>query len=263
MTRSQGVPGRQTRRGLLRVGLAAAGVAALPSFAFLPSSARADGGEVRIGYQKGSSNLLVLKAQNLLPPVLDPLGYTITWTEFQAGPPMLEALNAYLLSRASVNEAQSASAWLVGSLNARGWEHLTPVAVTLAVLGAVLVVLIDDLRVMELGDDNAASLGVHVRRVRFSVLAVVVGFSAVATAVAGPVAFIALTAPPLARLLTRTPGPNLPASALTGALLLTVSDLFAQRLLAPTILPVGVMTGAIGGVYLCFLLFRGSRVSGY
>lgn len=176
---------------------------------------------------------------------------------------MLEALNAYLLSRASVNEAQSASAWLVGSLNARGWEHLTPVAVTLAVLGAVLVVLIDDLRVMELGDDNAASLGVHVRRVRFSVLAVVVGFSAVATAVAGPVAFIALTAPPLARLLTRTPGPNLPASALTGALLLTVSDLFAQRLLAPTILPVGVMTGAIGGVYLCFLLFRGSRVSGY
>jgi sulfonate transport system substrate-binding protein len=94
MTPSHVVHGRQTRRGLLRTGLAAAGVAALSSFAFLPSSARADGGEVRIGYQKGSSNLLVLKAQNLLPPVLDPLGYTITWTEFQAGPPMLEALNA-------------------------------------------------------------------------------------------------------------------------------------------------------------------------
>lgn len=85
---------RQSRRGLLRAGLAAAGVAALPSFAFLPSSVRADGGEVRIGYQKGSSNLLVLKAQDLLPPVLDPLGYTISWTEFQAGPPLLEALNA-------------------------------------------------------------------------------------------------------------------------------------------------------------------------
>lgn len=94
MTLSQVVAARQSRRGLLRVSLAAAGLAALPSFAFLPSPARADGGEVRIGYQKGSSNLLVLKAQDLLAPVFDPLGYTVTWTEFQAGPPLLEALNA-------------------------------------------------------------------------------------------------------------------------------------------------------------------------
>ena len=94
MTLFHVTPARQTRRGLLRASLAAAGVAALPSFALLPSSARADGGEVRIGYQKGSSNLLVLKAQDLLAPVLDPLGYTVTWTEFQAGPPLLEALNA-------------------------------------------------------------------------------------------------------------------------------------------------------------------------
>lgn len=94
MTLSHVVAARQTRRGLLRVSLAAAGLAALPSFAFLPSPARADGGEVRIGYQKGSSNLLVLKAQDLLAPVFDPLGYTVTWTEFQAGPPLLEALNA-------------------------------------------------------------------------------------------------------------------------------------------------------------------------
>ena len=94
MTLFHVTPARQTRRSLLRAGLAAAGVAALPSFAFLPLSARADGGGVRIGYQKGSSNLLVLKAQDLLAPVLDPLGYTVTWTEFQAGPPLLEALNA-------------------------------------------------------------------------------------------------------------------------------------------------------------------------
>lgn len=94
MTLSHLAAARQTRRGLLGASLAAVGVATLPSFALLPSSARADGREVRIGYQKGSSNLLVLKAQDLLPPVLEPLGYTITWTEFQAGVPLLEALNA-------------------------------------------------------------------------------------------------------------------------------------------------------------------------
>lgn len=94
MTRSHLVAFRRTRRTLLRASLAAAGVAALPSFAFRPASARADGGEVRIGYQKGSSNLLLLKAQDLLGPALEPLGYTVTWTEFQAGVPLLEALNA-------------------------------------------------------------------------------------------------------------------------------------------------------------------------
>ncbi|MFT4040444.1 MAG: aliphatic sulfonate ABC transporter substrate-binding protein [Thermomicrobiales bacterium] len=94
MTRSSLVAARQTRRGLLRASLLAAGAAALPAFASLPLAARAAGGEVRIGFQKGSSNLLVLKAQDLLAPVLDPLGYTVTWTEFQAGPPLLEALNA-------------------------------------------------------------------------------------------------------------------------------------------------------------------------
>lgn len=176
---------------------------------------------------------------------------------------MLEALNAYLLSRASVNAAQSASAWLVGSLNARGWEHFVPLTAALLPLGLLLVLLVDDLRIMELGDDTARALGVRVRRARLAVMAVAVGLTAVATATAGPVAFIALTAPPLARFLTRSPGPNVLASALAGALLLTVSDLLAQRVLAPTILPVGVMTGAVGGVYLCFLLFRRSRVTSY
>lgn len=88
---------RLTRRGLLRRSLGAAGVAALPSFAFRSPAARAAGGEVRIGYQKGSQNLLVLKARDLLTPALEEIGYTATWTEFQAGPPLLEALNANAL----------------------------------------------------------------------------------------------------------------------------------------------------------------------
>ncbi|MDX6740062.1 FecCD family ABC transporter permease [Actinocorallia sp. A-T 12471] len=173
---------------------------------------------------------------------------------------MLEALNAFLLSRASVNEAQSATAWLVGSLNARGWEQFGPLAAALVVLGALMVLIVGDLRIMELGDDTAAALGVRVQRTRLIVMGAAVGLTAIATATAGPVQFIALTAPPVAKFLTRSPGPNVLASAFTGAVLLTVSDLAAQRIIAPTILPVGIMTGAIGGVYVAFLLIRGSRI---
>ncbi|GAA4232145.1 iron chelate uptake ABC transporter family permease subunit [Actinomadura meridiana] len=167
---------------------------------------------------------------------------------------MLEALNAYLLSRASVNEAQSASAWLVGSLNARGWEDLGPLAAALALLLPCVVLLGRDLRMLELGDATAGALGVRVERARLALMVVAVGFTAVATATAGPVAFIALTAPQLAKRLTRAPGPNLLCAALMGAVLLSVSDIAAQRIVAPTQLPVGVMTGVVGGLYLGWLM---------
>ncbi|TDD91866.1 hypothetical protein E1298_11485 [Actinomadura rubrisoli] len=167
---------------------------------------------------------------------------------------LLEALNAYLLSRASVNEAQSASAWLVGSLNARGWEHLRPLAAALAVLVPCAALLATHLRILEFGDATATALGVRAERSRLALMAVGVGLTAAGTATAGPVAFIALSAPQLAKRLTRAPGPNLLPAALTGAVLLCLSDLAAQRLLAPTQLPVGVMTGAVGGVYLGWLM---------
>ncbi len=57
-------------------------------------SVLAQGGEVRIGYQKGSANLLVLKAEGALEERLGKLDYTVSWTEFPSGPPLLEALNA-------------------------------------------------------------------------------------------------------------------------------------------------------------------------
>ncbi|MEO5878257.1 MAG: iron chelate uptake ABC transporter family permease subunit [Streptosporangiaceae bacterium] len=174
---------------------------------------------------------------------------------------MLEAFNVYLLSRASVNEAQSASAWLVGSLNARGWEHLRPLSVALLLLIPCALVLVGELRMLQLGDETAAVLGVRVQRSRVALMTVAVALTAVATATAGPVAFIALTAPPLAHWLTRGPGPDLVASGLMGACVLTLGDLAAQRLLAPTQLPVGVMTGVIGGGYLCLLLLTQSRAA--
>ena len=88
---------------------------------------------------------------------------------------------------------------------------------------------------------------------------VAVALAAVATSAAGPVAFVAFVAAPIARRLVRAPLTLVPA-ALVGALLLLASDLIARRMFAPTELPVGVVTGILGAPYLLWLLARANRI---
>ena len=169
---------------------------------------------------------------------------------------MLESVNAYLITRATREDAFAAAHWLVGSLNGRGWEHVWPVAAVLVLAVPVALALARPLALLEMGDDAARALGVRVERSRAAVIFLAVALTAVATASAGPVAFVALAAPQLARRLTRSATPGLLPAGLMGALLLAASDLAAQRLLDAD-LPVGVLTGALGGIYLGWLLFTG------
>ena len=173
---------------------------------------------------------------------------------------MLESVNAYLLTRAARDDAFVAAHWLVGSLNGRGWEHVWPVAAALALLVPLALALSRRLTMLEMGDDAACALGVRAERSRLAVIFVAVGLTAVGTASTGPVAFVALAAPQLARRLNRAAAPGLISSALMGALLLAASDLAAQRVLDRD-LPVGVVTGAVGGAYLGWLLWRGWRTA--
>lgn len=167
---------------------------------------------------------------------------------------MLLALIDYQLTRARIEDAQEAAIWITGSLNGRGWDQAGPLALSLLVLLPLALLLAPRLRMLELGDDAASALGVSVERSRLAIALVAVALTASATAVAGPIAFVALAAPQIARRLTRAAGPGLVSAALMGALLLQGSDLAAQRLLAPKQLPVGIMTGTIGGLYLAWLL---------
>jgi iron complex transport system permease protein len=174
---------------------------------------------------------------------------------------MLEALNSFLVVRARLDEAVAAQVWLAGSLNGRGWEHVRPVGVAVLVLVPVAVAHGRALSLLGLGEEIAALQGVSVARSRGVLLGVALLLAALATAAAGPVAFVALAAPQLAARLTRSAGPGLLPAAAMGALLLLASDQLAQRL--PDPLPVGVVTGAVGGTYLVWLLsteFRRSRI---
>ncbi len=167
---------------------------------------------------------------------------------------MLQAARSYLLTRTSLEAAQTAQVWLTGSLNGRGWEHVRPLAAVLLVLLALTALVAPRLGVLEMGDDAAAALGVGVERSRLVLLACGVALTGIATAAAGPISFVALAAPQLARRLTHAPGVGLLAAALTGALIVICADYAAQRILPATPLPVGALTGAVGGLYLIWLL---------
>ncbi|WP_069167871.1 FecCD family ABC transporter permease [Nocardia altamirensis] len=174
---------------------------------------------------------------------------------------MLASVNTWLILRADLNAAMSAAAWGAGSLNAVTWAEVTPTLVIVAVLVVVLVPAAPRLQMLELGDDLAQSFGVRVGRVRTLLIVLSVALTAVATAVAGPIAFVALAAPQLGRRLARTPSTALAPAAAMGALLLVGCDLIAQRAFAPTPLPVGVVTVSIGGLYLAYLMVVEARRS--
>jgi iron complex transport system permease protein len=170
------------------------------------------------------------------------------------------SVTSYLLTKARVEIAQQALIWLTGSLNGRDWSQVRSMAITLAVLSPFLVVLVHRLRILQLGDETAYGLGLRVELSRLGLNMVGVLLAAMATAAAGPIGFVAFVAPPIARRLTRSPGPALIASALIGAFVVSLSDLIAQHALGSTQFPVGVITGVVGAPYLMFLLARANRV---
>ncbi|WP_030416328.1 FecCD family ABC transporter permease [Streptomyces sp. NRRL S-1448] len=167
---------------------------------------------------------------------------------------MLYAMVLYLMTKANIVEATRATTWMTGSLNGRDWDQVGPLAAVCAVLIPLVLLHGRPLRMLEMGDDAAYALGVRVDRVRIVVLLAAVVLVAAATAAAGPISFVALTAPQLARRLTRSPGPNLLPAALMGAVLLVAADWASQRLFGADQLPVGVLTGVLGGGYLLWLL---------
>ncbi|MFI1961644.1 FecCD family ABC transporter permease [Streptomyces althioticus] len=172
---------------------------------------------------------------------------------------VVTAVNGYLLTKSDIVDAARAVVWMTGSLDGRDWDQVWPLLALCAVLVPVVLANSRALRMTEMGDDVSNALGVRVERLRLVLMLSAVLLTASATAAAGPVSFVALTAPQLARRLTRSPGPNLIASMWTGAALLVLADFVSQRAFGVEQLPVGVVTGVLGGVYLLWLLVTERR----
>ena len=173
----------------------------------------------------------------------------------------LQAVVSFLMTRADIRTAAEALVWLNGSLNSASWDRAAVLGLALLVLVPAVVFLSPRLRILELGDDAAAGLGVRVGSTRLAVVVTAVALAAAATAAAGPVAFVAFLAGPIARRFVRKA--SLPASALTGVLIVLAADYLASNiaplLLDGTVLPVGVVTGALGAPFLLWLLVSSNR----
>ena len=152
-----------------------------------------------------------------------------------------------------------ANLWLAGSLHARTWTHVYPVMIGVVVLLPVMMMLKRALTMIEMGDDIATQLGIRVERVRLAMIFFAVVLAAFATGAAGPIAFVALAAPQLVSRLRRSRSLSLCSSALMGALLILTADILVQWLPFQASVPIGRMTGIVGGLYLMWLLTRSKQ----
>lgn len=159
-----------------------------------------------------------------------------------------------------VQTAQTIVSWLTGSLVGTDWDHFNRVWPWIVAALAGMFVLSRHLDMLLLGEDGARVLGVHVNRLRFVLALFAALASASAVSVAGLVGFVGLVVPHVVRSFT---GPNhrrlLLGCLVAGPALLVLSDGVARLVVRPMQLPVGVVTGVLGGVFFLVLLKTGRR----
>lgn len=168
-------------------------------------------------------------------------------------------LTYWLLTVGDVDNAARATTWLVGNLADVGWEAVWPVLIALAVLVPVTVIAGRTIGGLQFGDESARGLGIRVDRSRGALLLLAAGLAAIATAAAGPIAFIALATPQIALRLVRSAQPPLVTSMVLGAVLTVGADLAVRNLPGLSDLPVGVLTAVLGAPYLIYLFIRSRR----
>lgn len=206
------------------------------------------------GLATGAAVYLLARRDGLDLHRLVVIGIALGGTGFAAG--ALTSTTSLMLIRADISDAQQATVWLTGSLHGSTWDRAVVPLLALLVALPLMPLAAQRLRVLSLGDDVATGLGVRLGRTRMTLVVLAVVLAAAATAAVGPIGFVALGAPQIARRMMRQPVEPLVGSALVGAVVVTLADVAARQLFAPTELPAGVFTAAIGGPYLLWLLTR-------
>lgn len=172
---------------------------------------------------------------------------------------MLASINVWILLIATVEDAIMASLWGAGNLSGTSWDSFLLVLVGSIGFVGVAALLARPMRLMQIGIPFATALGQNVRRVQIIAIVTGIGLTALATATAGPISFIALAAPQIARRLVHSDGLALAPTAAVGSCLLLLADTVAQRINPDSPLPVGIVTVSIGGAYFLWLLLREGR----
>ncbi|MGP3698160.1 FecCD family ABC transporter permease [Rhodobacter sp. NSM] len=174
---------------------------------------------------------------------------------------LCSALSTFLMTLMPSAAAAEAQRWITGSLAGSDWTQAARIWPAGLLLLALALAACRPLAALQLGEDLAVGLGTNLGPARWSIVVAAVALAAAAVAVAGPVPFVALMAPPLGIRFTgarRLPGQLLSAAA-AGAIVLTLADASARSLLPGIELPAGVMTGILGAPYLMWRLARETK----
>ncbi len=172
---------------------------------------------------------------------------------------MMASIMSFLMLM-NQNALQRVVLWTMGGISANGWGTLFVVTPLVLVGVAGAYALTTDLNAFLLGEEQALALGVSVERQKFLVMVVGALLTGTAVAISGLVGFVGLIVPHILRLVV---GPDhrllLPASVLSGAVFLVLADLVARMALAPSEVPLGVVTALIGAPFFIYLLRRTKR----
>ena len=172
---------------------------------------------------------------------------------------MFNALTQLFMIVADPDDLSNVYNWMVGTLENLSYENL-PLIVLVTVAGSLVVQLMASrLNVMGTGDESARTLGVNVDKERLLLLILVTVVAATVVSFTGVIGFVGLVAPHVARIIVGSDNKYLvPAAGVFGALLLLLADM-ASRILADSVLPVGVITACIGGPVFILLILRSSK----
>jgi iron complex transport system permease protein len=155
---------------------------------------------------------------------------------------------------------QQVYTWILGNIPSTGWSDVVLILPYVAVATAVIFALRRVVDVLSLGDDEAASLGVHVGRLRLALVVAATLGTAAAVAVSGLIGFVGIIVPHAIRLVTGVGyRALLPLSAICGAGFLVLADVIARTALSPAEIPLGVVTAFVGAPFFALVL-RSTRV---
>lgn len=168
---------------------------------------------------------------------------------------MLNAVISYLLLRANQYDVPAALRWLSGNINGIQMKSIPMLFLIDLFFGVLIIILGRQLKILELGEQSATTLGLNTNKTRLLLIMSSVFLIAFATSVTGPVAFVAFLAGPIAVKLVGSGNSNVLPSGLVGAILILGADLIGQFAFDIKF-PVGIITGILGAPYLLYLLIR-------
>lgn len=167
------------------------------------------------------------------------------------------AISSIILTNLMESQIKEYIFWSIGSLSGRRWEHFLFGVGPVIILAFILFCHGKELNILLLGDEEAKSLGINIRKMRKKILVIVAVLTAVSVCISGNIGFVGLVVPHMLRKIIGADNRKLlKGSFLTGAFFLTLSDLISRVILAPSEISVGIITSLIGAPYFIYLIIK-------